>query len=296
MESDKACITSKGFISVSGIDSSDFLQNVISNDIKKATHDNSIFTALLTPQGKFLFEFIILKIKDSYLIECNNELVNALLNKLNSYKLRSKIEIKIKKNLTSIDIPFLKYKEININNLNLFNYKNYLIFEDPRIKNTLARAIIEQSKIKEFLNDLNIESSNEKYLFEKKLFKLGIPSKDITALQNKIFSLEANFLELNGIDKKKGCYIGQENTARMNLKKKIKKRLFSIKIISGEIKKDQKITLNNEEVGKIIIDGQFSFGIVKINEKTKQIINKTLITPTAEININIPFWLNIENL
>jgi folate-binding protein YgfZ len=292
----KGYITSKNFISIRGDDSLEFLQNIISNDINKVTNNNSIFAALLTPQGKYLFEFIILKIKNIFLVECNGELIKELFNKLYNYKLRSKVEIKIENNLVSIDIPFVKFKSLNINKLNLINYKNYLIFEDPRIKNTLARAIIEQSKIKEFLNDLNIESSNEKYLFGKKLFKLGIPSKDITALQNKIFSLEANFLELNGIDKKKGCYIGQENTARMNLKKKIKKRLFSIKIISGEIKKDQKITLNNEEVGKIIIDGQFSFGIVKINEKTKQIINKTLITPTAEININIPFWLNIENL
>ena len=97
METEKAYITSKGFISVSGIDSSDFLQNIISNDIKKVTDDNCIFASLLSPQGKFLFEFIILKRKEFYLIECNNELIDELLNKLNNYKLRSKVEIKIEK-------------------------------------------------------------------------------------------------------------------------------------------------------------------------------------------------------
>ena len=293
METEKAYITSKGFISVSGIDSPDFLQNIISNDIKKVTDDNCIFASLLSPQGKFLFEFIILKRKEFYLIECNNELIDELLNKLNNYKLRSKVEIKIEKNLISIDVPFLKFKDLNVNNLNLINYKNYLIFEDPRIKNTLARAVIEQSKIKDFLNDLNIETSNEKYLFEKKLFKLGIPSKDIHKLQNRIFSLEANFLELNGIDQKKGCYIGQENTARMNLKNKVNKRLFAIKTLSGKVKEDQKITSNNEEVGKVIIDGEFPFAVIKINKENKSsLIKKELKTDTSSIEINYPNWLN----
>jgi folate-binding protein YgfZ len=292
METEKAYVTSKGFVSLSGIDSPDFLQNIISNDIKKVTDNNCIFASLLTPQGKFLFEFIILKREKSYLIECNEELTKDLFNKLNSYILRSKVEIKIEKNLTSVDIPFLKFKELNFNNLNLINYKNYLIFEDPRIKNTLARAVIEQSKIKDFLNDLNIEVSNEKYLFEGKLFKLGIPSKDINKLQNQIFSLEANFQELNGIDQKKGCYIGQENTARMNLKNKVNKRLFAIKIISGEVKEDQKITLENEEIGKIIIDGQFPFAIIKINKENKNsLINKELKTETSTIELNLPNWL-----
>ena len=294
METDKAYITSKGFISVKGEDGTDFIQNIISNDIKKVTDNNCIFSSLLTPQGKFLFEFIIFKAKNIFLIECNNELIKELFNKLYNYKLRSKIEIKIENNLVSIDIPFIKFKSLNINKLNLINYKNYLIFEDPRIKNTLARAIIEKSKIKEFLNDLNIELSNEKYLLEKKLFDLGVPSKDIQKLQNQLFSLEANFLELNGIDQKKGCYIGQENTARMHLKNKVNKKLFALQTINGKVKEGQKITLDNEEIGKVLIDDLFPFALIKINKDNKNLIaHKELKTETASIKINIPNWMVI---
>ena len=294
METDKAYITSKSFISIKGEDSTDFIQNIISNDIKKVTDNNCIFASLLTPQGKFLFEFIIFKTKNIFLIETNSELKKELFNKLYNYKLRSKVEIKIEENLISIDIPFIKLKNLNINKFNLINYKNYLIFEDPRIKNTLARAIVEQSKIKEFLNDLNIELSNEKYLLEKKLFNLGIPSKDILKLQNQLFSLEANFLELNGIDQKKGCYIGQENTARMYLKNKVTKRLFALETISGKIEEGQKINLNNEEIGKVLIDGLFPFGLIKINKENKNsLIHKELKTETASIKINMPNWMII---
>jgi len=292
METDKAYVTSKGFISINGEDSIEFIQNIISNDIKKVTDNNCIFASLLTPQGKLLFEFIIFKTKNIFLIECNNELINELFNKLYNYKLRSKVEIKIENNLISIDIPFEKFISLNVNKLNLINYKNYIIFEDPRIKKTLARAIIEQSKIKDFLNDLNIELSNEKNLLEKKLFNLGIPSKNIQKLQNQLFALEANFLELNGIDQKKGCYIGQENTARMHLKNKVNKRLFALRMINGKVKEGQKITLNNEEIGKILIDDLFPFALIKINNENKNlIIDKELKTETASIKINIPNWM-----
>ncbi len=158
----------------------------------------------------------------------------------------------------------------------------------------MARAIIEQPKIKEFLNDLDIEQSNEKYLLEKKLFDLGVPSKDIQKLQNQLFSLEANFLELNGIDQKKGCYIGQENTARMHLKNKVNKRLFALQTISGKVKEEQKITLNNEEIGKVLINDLFPFGLIKINKDSKNlIIGRELKTETASIKINIPDWMLI---
>ena len=294
METDKGYITSKSFISIKGEDSIDFIQNIISNDIKKVADNNCIFASLLTPQGKFLFEFIIFKTKNIFFIECNSELTKELFNKLYNYKLRSKVEIKIEDNLISIDIPFVKFQSLNINKSNLINYKNYLIFEDPRIKNTLARAIIEQSKIKEFLNDLNIELSNEKYLLEKKLFAVGVPSKDIQKLQNQLFSLEANFLELNGIDQKKGCYIGQENTARMHLKNKVNKRLFALQIINGRVQEGQKINLDNEEIGKVLIDDLFPFALIKINKDNKNLIaNKELKTETASIKINIPSWMVI---
>ena len=291
METNKAYITSKNFIIISGNDCQDFLQNIISNDIRKVTTENTLFTSLLTPQGKFLFEFIILKIENKYLIECNNELLNDLYNTLIKYKLRSKIEIKIEKNLVSIDIPLINFKNLNINNINSINYKNYLFFEDPRIKNTLARAIIYDSEINNFLTDLNLELTYEKCFYEKKLFSLGIPEKDIIKLQGRIFALEANYLELNAIDQKKGCYVGQENTARIFLKKKLTKRIFALDLISGDLFSEQKVFFDNIEAGKILIEDTFPFSLIKL-ENLNKFINKVLDTETGKIKIKKPFFLN----
>ena len=84
----------RGLISITGNDSKNFLQNIITNDVEKVNLSNTIFSALFTPQGKYLFEFFLLKLNDGYLLDCDNKFTNEIINYLSKYKLRSKIEIK----------------------------------------------------------------------------------------------------------------------------------------------------------------------------------------------------------
>ena len=93
-------------------------------------------------------------------------------------------------------------------------------------------------------------------------------------LQNNLFGIECNFDELNGIDFKKGCYVGQENTARIKLKNKLSKRLMPIKLIKGELKEGALIFNNEKEVGKILINDDYPFALIKsldidFNQKNK---------------------------
>jgi len=83
----------RGVLYINGEDKDTFLQNLISNDIKKVSETNSCFASLLTPQGKYLFEFIITKHKKGYFLECEKKIIDELFIKLNSYKFRSKVEI-----------------------------------------------------------------------------------------------------------------------------------------------------------------------------------------------------------
>ena len=101
--------------------------------------------------------------------------------------------------------------------------------------------------------------------------------------------METNSEELNAIDFKKGCYVGQENTARMKLKEKISRRLYPVEIIEGKISIDDIITINNNEIGKIVNNTKFSFGLFKFkdpNFKLETILN----TNKAKIKIKKPFW------
>ena len=113
-------------------------------------------------------------------------------------------------------------------------YREDPVFLDPRKKYLGARLIINLEKLYLSLKKLDLNDANikEYYTFSH---RHGIVPKDLNKLQNKLFGIECNYEELNAIDFKKGCYVGQENTARIKLKNKLSKRLFPIKIIKGKL-------------------------------------------------------------
>ena len=137
-----------------------------------------------------------------------------------------------------------------------------MYFTRSRNKNLGARLIINLEKLYLSLKKLELKISkiDEYYSLSH---ELGIPQKNMNKLQNKLFGIECNFEELNGIDFKKGCYIGQENTARIKLKNKLSKRLLPIKLIKGKLITGASIKINNLEIGKILIDNEYPFALVK---------------------------------
>ena len=99
--------------------------------------------------------------------------------------------------------------------------------------------------------------------YYKQSHKLGIVPKNLNKLKNKLFGIECNFEELNGIDFKKGCYVGQENTARIKLKNKLSKRLLPVEIIDGKLDEGEMVYCNEIEIGKILINEEYPFALIK---------------------------------
>ena len=201
--------------------SKDFLQNLVTNDINKVTETQSCFSSLLTPQGKYLFDFMIVKHKDGYFIDCELNQINGLINRLNVYKLNSKIEItNLSHKFQVVVISNEKFLSIN-NSKNqegaTIAYRDDPFFIDPRNKELGARGIVNLEKLYLSIKKLELKLEDPKNYYELS-YNLGIAQINTKNLQEKVFGLECNFEELNGIDFKKGCYVGQENTARMKLK------------------------------------------------------------------------------
>ena len=206
----------RAILYINGVDAKSFLQNLISNDINKVTDNSSCFASLFTPQGKFLYEFIVIKHKSGYFIDCEKAQSNEILSQLNTYKIRSKVEIlDLSNEFVVANFTYEKYLSIEGSEDSLgftFKYKEDPIILDPRNKNLGARLIINLEKIYLSLKKLNLKDSKiENYYIQS--HKLGIVPKNLNKLQNKLFGIECNYEALNGIDFKKGCYVGQENTA-----------------------------------------------------------------------------------
>ena len=289
MKKDQVVILEKrGVILVSGEDAKDFLQNIITNDINKVSNKNSIFSALLTPQGKYLNEFFIIQNKKGYLLDCSENSTSELIKDLSKYKLRSKVKIKDHSSefvigvINSFKFQELQ-KELKLND-NTITYRDTPIFLDPRNKDLGARIISPLEKLYLTIKklSLNIIDSKEYYSLAH---KLGVPEKGLINLKDKLFGLEANFEMLQAIDFQKGCFVGQENTARMKLKNKLRRRLLPISS-SKKLNIGDEITFNDIKIGKILIDQPYPFGLIKIFEPNlEDFKDKVLLANKKECKI-----------
>ena len=283
----------RAILYLNGEDTKEFLQNLISNNINKVSEENSCFTSLLTPQGKFLYEFIIVKHKNGFLIDCEKSQADGLYNQLNTYKLRSKVEILNLSNefvvaAFSYD-KFLTFDEAKDDPGFTIKYREDPIILDPRNKVLGARLIINLEKLYLSLKKLDLHDADLKEYYSLS-HKLGIVPKDLNKLQNKLFGIECNYEELNGIDFKKGCYVGQENTARIKLKNKLSKRLLPINIVKGELTLGESIYYNNNEIGKVLIENEYPFALVKYLDEN--FIGKfNFDTKEASLKIEKPNWI-----
>ena len=205
---------------VSGPDAKSFLQNLVTNDVTKL-NNNIIYSALLNPQGKLVADFFLVDLDQDILIDVNSEVSDTLLKLLNLYKLRADISI------TKTDLKVSTG----------INSKPQKGLEDPRHPKMGWRYYSDED-----LTEKNIDW--EKLRIENLIPEFG------KELSSGIYILEYGFEKLNGVDFKKGCYVGQEVTARMKHKTKLKKGLAIVET-TGCVPFDTPIYANNKIVGKV---------------------------------------------
>ncbi len=221
--------TNTKIIKVHGKNIDKFFQNIITNDINNLGLENPVYTAMLSPQGKYLYDFFILKEEKFFLLEANTNTVNSLIDEIKRYDIRNDISIELQENFhTKVIIKENLSKEYlkKINKKKVYRKESFLFFLDPRSKDFLYRFWF----YKKPSNLLNFSGNTE---VEKKRILNVIPNSELDLIYNKSFILNYNFENINALSFNKGCYIGQENTARQKFRGTQKYSLKSIKIISG---------------------------------------------------------------
>ena len=255
------------FFKISGPDSVTFIQNLITNDINKCNDNHYLYSCLLNPQGKFVADFFIFKRNEHFIFEVHNVYFDNIVNKLNMYKLKSNIKIEEFKSLYS----FIIFGDLKINN-------NYLILNiDPRSKRIGKKLIQEEAIINSNLETKEIEEKKNHEI----LIQNNVPYSLFDLKENKSLLLENNFDNLNAISWDKGCYVGQEITARMKYRALLKKKLYALKLISGNVEIGDKIL----DLGVVISKAnQYIFCMLKIEHvKTKKENKDSLKINTSTI-------------
>ncbi len=241
----------RSLIKIWGKDKFSFLQGIISNDIENLKKKSSIYSSILSPQGRFVSDFFLSNFKESFLMEINGRDEEDVIQKLNFYKLRSNVNIELEKNVSVFLLS--NDSEENLKEID----ENFICFEDPRFKNFFKRLYI-------FNDDKSINLENVRLkkvinqVFNDLRLKYSIPDFQLDAEKNKTLLMEMRFDELNGISWDKGCFMGQEITARMKYRNLMKKKIFKIKInFNSNI--DNEIKIKDEVIGNIFshnnIDG-----------------------------------------
>ena len=271
----------RGIILIEGKDRFKFIQGIISNDIELLREKPSIYSSLLTPQGKFQYDFFISNFKEKLYLECDISEQEELISKFMMFKLRLDVKVSINSDYNII----LSKKKLNLSER---NSSSIFSFYDPRFDNSFFSRTYADSN---FLNEIKkqyVEIDEKRY--ETLRLNYCIPDFSIDATKAKSLLLEMRFDELNGISWTKGCYMGQEITARMKHRNMVKKKIFKV-LIDFRSNLKNEITLDNETVGKLTSHNKKD-GIAFLDTKALSNLNtKNFFSGDSKIIIQEPWWV-----
>lgn len=244
-------LNERAILELGGDDCRTFLQDLVSNDIETLTSTHAIYAALLSPQGKYLFDFFLTQIEDRILLDVDAERIADLTKRLMMYRLRADVTIEDRTEgwavAALLDAPdFLAPGNAG----DCAGWGNGVVFIDPRSPNLGARAIVPKDKWPGFLAELNLEETSITH-YEKKRISCGIPDGRRDLIPDKTFLMEAHFEALNGVDFHKGCYVGQELTARTKYRGNLKRHFYALKFDGPALPADTPVLIDGKEAGVV---------------------------------------------
>jgi hypothetical protein len=261
--------TDRCLIRVDGVDQTSFLQGLVSNNVENVTPEQAGYGAFLTAQGKFLHDFFMAVLDGGLVLDTEADRSGDFLKKLKIYKLRSKIQLSVVEDWTVAVV----FGQDALNALDLpaergaaKAFAGGIAFVDPRLVEIGARVILPSEGAADRLAEAGLtEGAVETY--ERRRMGLGLPDGGRDMAVEKTVLLEAGFEELGGVDFKKGCYMGQELTARTKYRGLVKRRLMPVAIDGPMPGPGTEITLNGKEAGElrsVVGTGQHGEGLAMI--------------------------------
>ncbi len=284
----------RGILAVSGPDRRTFLQGLVSNDVEKVATDRAVYAAFLTAQGKYLHDFIMIEQGDAIWLDAERARLADLKRRLSIYRLRAKVEITERPDLAvaavfgdgalaALDLP----AEPGVAR----PLEGGVVLVDPRLAKLGARAILPRDALGSVLAALGLTDADFT-AYDRHRLALGIPDGSRDLVPDKSILLEAGFEELNGVDWQKGCYIGQELTARTKYRGLIKKRLFPVQIAGATPEPGAIVMLDGKDVGELRSsrDG-LGLALLRLDAISE---GRRLSADAATIVPHRPDWMRIE--
>lgn len=258
-----AILEDRGVLSVGGADARRFLQGLVSNDLEKVSPERAVHAALLTAQGRYLHDFFIMEWEGNFLLDCEAARLPDLSRRLGLYRLRAAVSVEEANGRFLVAAAFgaaalaalaldaetgMEGEDGKAGRAKPFG--GGLAYVDPRLPALGARLLLPRSSAAEPLRMAGFVAADPG-IWDRKRLEQGVPDGSRDLEIDKSHLLEAGFDELNGIDWKKGCYVGQEVTARTKYRGLVKRRLLPIRFTGTPPVCGSRITLAGREAGEI---------------------------------------------
>ncbi|HUW79598.1 MAG TPA: folate-binding protein [Acidocella sp.] len=263
-----AHLADRGVISVAGADRVTFLNGLVSNDAARAAPGQAVWAALLTAQGRYVTDFFIMADDDRLLLDTPRAAVADLLTRLKRFKLRAAVE------LADLSEQFHVYAAWDG-----MPPPVPITSPDPRLPQAGFRSLSEQV--------LETTATAQDYAAHR--LSLGLPDGPPDFEADKTLLLEAGFDELGGIAWDKGCYMGQELTARTKYRGLIKRRLVPVVLSEAAPPPGTPILAEGVEVGSL----RSSAGLLALASLRLDALQKPLRAGNALVSVRIPPWMHL---
>lgn len=290
-------LSSRGILAIDGPDRAAFLQGLVSNDVTFAGPSRAIYAAFLTPQGKYLHDFLIVELGGKLLIDCEVERLPDLQRRLKMYKLRSKVTLEDVSAQFSVTAAFgpgaLAALGLSSEAGAAAVLGGGVVFADPRLPALGARAILPRGAEASVLETAGFKAA-EVADYDRLRLEAGVPDGSRDLIVEKAILLENNLDELNAISWQKGCYMGQELTARTRYRGLVRKRLFPV-IVEGTLPEPgTTVMLGDKEAGEMRSgSGDRALALLRLEEiERAQAEGIPLLAGDAKLTPVKPAWVN----
>ena len=281
----------RAVLRVGGEDAVSFLQGLVSVDMEKTQSEQAVYGAFLTPQGKYLHDFFAVAMQGSIYLDCGASRIEDFHKRLRIYKLRSKVELEMMADLRAY--AFIGEDALEVLGLtndpgNTKDMASGVAYTDPRLAAAGARGIVPADQTSAF-SFLGFEVG-EIDDYERLRLSLGLPDSSRDMVVEKAILLESGFEELNGVDFDKGCYMGQELTARTKYRGLVKKRLIPVHIDGDAPAPGTEITQDGKNAGELRSSaGEIGMALIRLEALEN---DSPLTAGAATLLPQKPDWAN----
>lgn len=271
----------RAVLRLSGDEAVSFLQGLVTNDVEHVPEGGAVYAALLTPQGKFMFDFFVVRQGGDILLETSAARSADLLKRLTLYKLRAKIELSIDKALGVAAFWGAHTPPAEA----------LAVYADPRHAGMGMRAILAPEGAADRLRQAGYAIQDETVYHQHRL-SLGVGEAPYDVVPEKSFPLEVNFDEMNAVDFKKGCFVGQEVTSRTKRRGSVRKRLIPCRV-NGGLPAPGSDVLAGERVVGTVYSGSEELGSAFALLRLDALEKAPLLASGVELHPEPQDWLNL---